>query len=80
VNSHQLFQDITTVCRDASMMDMRRRIDGLSIEEIQAMPKDNLNFTTKMSDFMETLRKVSPSVSKGDLEKYEKWMAEFGST
>jgi katanin p60 ATPase-containing subunit A1 len=62
------------------MMDMRRRIDGLSIEEIQAMPKDNLNFMTKMSDFMETLGKVSPSVSKSDLEKYEKWMAEFGST
>ena len=71
--------DITTVCRDAAMMDMRRRIEGLSIEEIQALPKDELNFPCKMNDFLETLRKVSPSVSKTDLEKYEKWMQEFGS-
>lgn len=71
--------DITTVCRDAAMMDMRRRIEGLSIEEITALPKDQLNFPCKMDDFLETLTKVSPSVSKGDLEKYEKWMQEFGS-
>lgn len=71
--------DVTTVCRDASMMDMRRRIEGLSIEEIQAIPKDELNLPTKMNDFLEALKKVSPSVSKADLEKYEKWMTEFGS-
>lgn len=27
--------DITTVCRDTSMMGMRRRIDGLSIEQVR---------------------------------------------
>ena len=72
--------DITTVCRDASMMGMRRKIDGLSIEEIQAMPKEDLNIPAKMTDFLEVLKRVSPSVSKSDLEKYEKWMQEFGST
>ena len=71
--------DITTVCRDAAMMDMRRRIEGLSIEEITALPKEQLNFPCKMNDFLETLTKVSPSVSRSDLEKYEKWMQEFGS-
>lgn len=72
--------DVTTVCRDASMMGMRRKIDGLSIEEIQALPKDVLNLPAKMLDFLEVLKKVSPSVSKTDLEKYEQWMTEFGST
>lgn len=72
--------DVTTVCRDASMMGMRRKIDGLSIEQIQAMPKDELNLPAKMIDFLEVLKKVSPSVSKNDLIKYEEWMAEYGST
>lgn len=68
------------MCRDASMMGMRRKIDGLSIEEIQALPKDELNLPAKMIDFLEVLKKVSPSVSKQDLVKYEQWMADFGST
>jgi len=68
--------DVTTVCRDASMMGMRRKIEGLSIEQIQAIPKEELNMPAKMEDFVDVLKKVSPSVSKNDLEKYEKWMAE----
>lgn len=72
--------DVTTVCRDAAMMDMRRRIEGLSIEEIQALRNENFTLITTMNDFLETLSRVSPSVSKGDLEKYEKWMEEFKST
>ena len=72
--------DVTIVCRDASMMGMRRKIEGLSIEQIQAMPKEDLNLPAKMDDFLQVLKRVSPSVSKNDLEKYEKWMQEFGST
>jgi katanin p60 ATPase-containing subunit A1 len=72
--------DVTTVCRDASMMGMRRKIDGLTIEQIQAIPKEQFNLPTKMDDFLDVIKKVSPSVSKNDLEKYEKWMLDFGST
>jgi katanin p60 ATPase-containing subunit A1 len=72
--------DVTIVCRDASMMGMRRKIEGLSIEQIQAMAKEELNLPAKMEDFLQVLKRVSPSVSKNDLEKYEQWMAEFGST
>jgi katanin p60 ATPase-containing subunit A1 len=72
--------DVTTVCRDASMMGMRRKIEGLSIEQIQAIPKDQFNLPAKMEDFLDVLKKISPSVSKNDLEKYEKWMVDFGST
>ena len=71
--------DITTVCRDASMMGMRRKIEGMTIEDIQKLSKDELNIPAKMQDFLEVLKRVSPSVCKADLEKYEKWMQDFGS-
>jgi katanin p60 ATPase-containing subunit A1 len=32
-----------------------------------------------MEDFEMAMKKVSKSVSAADLEKYEKWMEEFGS-
>lgn len=71
--------DITNVCRDASMMSMRRRIQGLTPEEIKAIPKDELNMPITAQDFEEALAKVSKSVSEADIEKYVKWMDEFGA-
>ncbi|XP_058474243.1 katanin p60 ATPase-containing subunit A-like 1 [Solea solea] len=71
--------DITNVCRDASMMAMRHRIHGLGLEEIQALSKDELQMPVTMEDFTLALKKISKSVSATDLEKYEAWMAEFGS-
>ncbi|XP_072106872.1 katanin p60 ATPase-containing subunit A1-like [Mobula birostris] len=71
--------DITNVCRDASMMAMRRRIQGLTPEEIRNISKDELQMPTTMEDFRMALRKISKSVSAADLEKYEKWITEFGS-
>ncbi|XP_078255185.1 katanin p60 ATPase-containing subunit A1-like isoform X1 [Rhinoraja longicauda] len=71
--------DITIVCRDASMMAMRRRIQGLSPEEIRNISRDELQMPTTMEDFGMALIKISKSVSAADLVKYEKWIAEFGS-
>ncbi|XP_051973133.1 katanin p60 ATPase-containing subunit A-like 1 [Xyrauchen texanus] len=71
--------DITNVCRDASMMAMRRRIQGLTPEEIRALSKDELQMPVTMEDFELALKKISKSVSAADLEKYESWMSEFGS-
>ncbi|XP_036405945.1 katanin p60 ATPase-containing subunit A1 [Megalops cyprinoides] len=71
--------DITNVCRDASLMAMRRRIEGLTPEEIRNISRDEMHMPTTMEDFESALRKVSKSVSAADLEKYEKWIAEFGS-
>ncbi|XP_078069466.1 katanin p60 ATPase-containing subunit A1-like isoform X1 [Mustelus asterias] len=71
--------DITNVCRDASMMAMRRRIQGLTPEEIRNISRDELQMPTTMEDFGMALKKVSKSVSAADLEKYENWIAEFGS-
>ncbi|KAK1805539.1 hypothetical protein P4O66_019843 [Electrophorus voltai] len=71
--------DITNVCRDASLMAMRRRIEGLTPEEIRNISRDEMHMPTTMEDFQTALKKVSKSVSAADLEKYEKWIAEFGS-
>nr|XP_020465026.1 katanin p60 ATPase-containing subunit A-like 1 [Monopterus albus]XP_020465027.1 katanin p60 ATPase-containing subunit A-like 1 [Monopterus albus] len=71
--------DITNICRDASLMAMRRRIHGLSPEEIRALSKDELQMPVTMEDFTLTLKKISKSVSAADLEKYDAWMSEFGS-
>ncbi|CAH2250815.1 katanin p60 ATPase-containing subunit A1 [Pelobates cultripes] len=71
--------DITNVCRDASLMAMRRRIEGLTPEQIRNLSKDDMHMPTTMEDFEMALKKVSKSVSALDIEKYEKWIEEFGS-
>lgn len=61
------------------MMSMRRRIEGLKPEEIRNIPKEELMAPTTMDDFNIATKHVSKTVSNADLEKYEKWMSEFGS-
>lgn len=61
------------------MMAMRRLIEGKRPDEIKNLAKEELNLPTTMDDFLTALKKVSKSVSEADLEKYEKWMTEFGS-
>ncbi|XP_069695966.1 katanin p60 ATPase-containing subunit A-like 1 [Periplaneta americana] len=72
--------DITNVCRDASMMSMRRKIAGLRPDQIKQLPKEELDLPVSVRDFEEALAKCNKSVSKEDLDKYVKWMHEFGST
>uniref|UniRef100_G3UMV1 Katanin p60 ATPase-containing subunit A1 n=1 Tax=Loxodonta africana TaxID=9785 RepID=G3UMV1_LOXAF len=72
--------DITNVCsRDASLMAMRRRIEGLTPEEIRNLSREEMHMPTTMEDFEMALKKVSKSVSAADIERYEKWIFEFGS-
>ncbi|KAK4871877.1 hypothetical protein RN001_016001 [Aquatica leii] len=72
--------DITNVCRDASMMSMRRKIFGLKPDQIKQLPKEELDLPVTVQDFEEALLKNNKSVSKEDLDKYNKWMNEFGSS
>ena len=62
------------------MMSMRRRISGLKPEDIRNIPREELVTPTSMEDFEQALKNVSKTVSAADLEKYEKWMSEFGSS
>lgn len=72
--------DITNVCRDASMMSMRRKIAGLKPSEIKNLDKSELDLPVTKQDFTDAIAKCNKSVSREDLEKYEKWMEEFGSS
>ena len=60
-------------------MSMRRRIKGLTPEQIRNLPKEELDLPVNMNDFEDALKKVSKSVSEADIKKYEDWMKEFGS-
>ncbi|KAL7162390.1 hypothetical protein ACSBR2_042805 [Camellia fascicularis] len=72
--------DLTNVCRDASLNGMRRKIAGKTRDEIKNMSKDEIsNDPVAMCDFEEALTKVQPSVSAADIERHEKWFSEFGS-
>lgn len=72
--------DLTNVCRDASLNGMRRKIAGKTRDEIKSMAKDEIsNDPVEMCDFEEALAKVQRSVSPTDIERHEKWFSEFGS-
>uniref|UniRef100_A0A2S2NP14 Katanin p60 ATPase-containing subunit A1 n=1 Tax=Schizaphis graminum TaxID=13262 RepID=A0A2S2NP14_SCHGA len=72
--------DITNVCRDASMMSMRRKIAGLKPDQIRLLAKEEVDLPVSFQDFNEAIAKCNKSVSSDDLAKYEKWMSEFGSS
>ncbi|CAL5210654.1 unnamed protein product [Lathyrus oleraceus] len=72
--------DLTNVCRDASLNGMRRKIAGKTRDEIKSMSKDDISKDpVAMCDFEEALAKVQRSVSPADIERHEKWFHEFGS-
>eukprot|EP00252_Welwitschia_mirabilis_P004615 TRINITY_DN14922_c0_g1_i1.p1 TRINITY_DN14922_c0_g1~~TRINITY_DN14922_c0_g1_i1.p1 ORF type:complete len:528 (+),score=134.56 TRINITY_DN14922_c0_g1_i1:269-1852(+) len=71
--------DLTNICRDASMNGLRRRFLGKTIEELKNMSKEEID-PVAMCDFEEALKKVQPSVSSSDIEQHEKWRAEFGAS
>ena len=61
-------------------MSIRRRIAGLRPEEIKTVPRRELVAPTSMADFQKAIGNVSKSVSAAEIIRYEKWMAEFGSS
>eukprot|EP00743_Colponemidia_sp_Colp-15_P011339 GILK01012635.1.p1 GENE.GILK01012635.1~~GILK01012635.1.p1 ORF type:complete len:624 (+),score=80.79 GILK01012635.1:38-1909(+) len=72
--------DIHLICRDASLVPMRRVIADLSPEDILAMRAGNqLQFPVGMVDFLETLRNTQRSVVNGDVQRFENWNSECGS-
>ena len=79
--------DVANVCRDASMMSVRRlmeqaRKQGLGREQMQALLKEQkqaLHTAVSRDDFMMALSKVNRSVSDNDLLRYSEWMEMYGS-
>eukprot|EP00392_Amoebophrya_sp_AT5.2_P011062 g11137.t1 len=77
--------DITNVCREAAMMQMRKHRDTLRKARKE---KANLAEAAKQieevpvtfEDFLASLKNVSRSVGTEDLQRFQDWMAEFGAT
>jgi katanin p60 ATPase-containing subunit A1 len=61
------------------MMSMRRRIKGLTPDQIKIIPKEELEIPLSFQDFESSIEKIQSSVSQTDLKKYEDWMKEYGS-
>jgi katanin p60 ATPase-containing subunit A1 len=59
---------------------MRRKIGGLCHYQIKQLPKEEVDLPVTVQDFDEAIAKCNKSVSKEDLDKYKKWMHEFGSS
>merc|ERR1719186_1782484 len=66
--------DVTNVCRDASMMSMRRKMAGLKASEIGNLGRDELDLPITKQEFINAITKCKKSVSEVDLNRYEKWM------
>jgi katanin p60 ATPase-containing subunit A1 len=58
---------------------MRRRIHGLSADEIKQLSKDEFAMPITMQDFQNALGRIQSSVSAADLKRYDDWMKEFGA-
>ncbi|CAG7785853.1 unnamed protein product [Allacma fusca] len=71
--------DITSLCRDAAMMTMRRKISGRSPEEIKAMKKEDIDLPITSKDFDDAIARCKRSVSDTDIKRYEKWLKQYGS-
>ena len=72
--------DVTNVCRDASMNGMRRAIAGKTPEQIRSMRKEEVAHPVTADDFEQALRRIQPSVSAKDVTRHEQWREEFGSS
>eukprot|EP00697_Spironema_sp_BW2_P009806 gnl/Spiro4/24821_TR12339_c0_g1_i1.p1 gnl/Spiro4/24821_TR12339_c0_g1~~gnl/Spiro4/24821_TR12339_c0_g1_i1.p1 ORF type:complete len:610 (-),score=128.62 gnl/Spiro4/24821_TR12339_c0_g1_i1:105-1934(-) len=71
--------DITHVSRDAAMASMRSRIKGKTPEEIKNMSRDEVEQPITQQDFEVALSKIRSAVGGSEVERYIKWMNEFGS-
>lgn len=75
--------DVTSVCREAAMMGLRKRMakarqEGISVAKMQ-MLKDELDVPVTQADFLEAIKNTSKSVGQDDLQHFADWMKEFGS-
>merc|ERR1711937_113470 len=75
--------DVTNVCREASMMGLRKRMlkarqQGIALANMPGL-KEEVDVPVNQADFVEALKNVSKSVGSEDLQNFSDWMKEFGS-
>ena len=71
--------DLHLVCRDASLMTMRKAVEGRTPDEIVALQAaGELEGEVSSDDFAEALRRTAPSVAAEELGRFASWDEEFG--
>ena len=71
--------DLQLACRDASMMPMRRMVEGKSpMEIVELQQQGALEGEVSMDDFTNALSRTSPSTNAAEQTQYEKWDEEYG--
>ncbi|KAJ3154410.1 hypothetical protein HDU89_008480 [Geranomyces variabilis] len=71
--------DIANLCRDAAMMNLRQKMRTLKPSQLHTVKADELDTPISGSDFEKALVKVQSSLSGSDIERYEQWLANYGS-
>lgn len=73
--------DIANVCREASFMQMRRRLLSNNSDIMQLVQitdfKNQLDAPISQQDLVSATQNICKSVTTGDLDKYVKWSSEF---
>ena len=78
--------DIANVCREAALMQMRRKLmktggglDIMSLANNPEMLQQELEAPVTHNDIQTAIRNISKSVSANDLKRYEEWTNEFSN-
>ena len=58
---------------------MRRMIAGKTPAMIKAMRREDVALPVTAEDLEAALARISPSVAPADIERHERWLADFGS-
>eukprot|EP01117_Protostelium_nocturnum_P015562 TRINITY_DN6052_c0_g3_i3.p1 TRINITY_DN6052_c0_g3~~TRINITY_DN6052_c0_g3_i3.p1 ORF type:complete len:423 (+),score=167.36 TRINITY_DN6052_c0_g3_i3:626-1894(+) len=72
--------DITNICRDASFMSMRRRINGLGLDAIRNLKKEEIDAPMTLEDFQLSMSKINSSVGETVIKQHSDWSEKFGAT
>ena len=71
--------DLQLACRDASMMPMRKAVEGKSpVEIVELQATGMLEGHLGMDDFRHALRRTQPSTAADEHTVYKAWNAEYG--
>ena len=77
--------DISSVCREASLMNMRRKLmsGNGKFNILEAANNENflqdLEAPVSQSDILTAIKNISKSVSNNDVKKFEEWTYQFSS-
>ncbi|XP_039749665.1 katanin p60 ATPase-containing subunit A1-like isoform X1 [Pararge aegeria] len=70
--------DINNLCRDASMMTMRRKIAGKSPDQIRRLKRSELEAPVSKDDLNSAIEKTRRTVSQADVARYNSWIQKHG--